>query len=122
MKITELFTVEAHDKGAEMEIVNPNTGKPSGVFLTLAGMDSKAYADAEKSERNAEIKRSRWEPRSAEEDDDAKIARIVACTIGWRGTDEPFSREAVENLYRNSPPVMRQAFIFIHGPENFRRD
>lgn len=42
MKISELYTSEAHDSGAEFE-VKDDLGNPTGLFIKVVGVDSALF-------------------------------------------------------------------------------
>lgn len=41
--LASLDTQAACEQGAELELLHPATGQPLGVYLTLAGVDSRTH-------------------------------------------------------------------------------
>lgn len=119
--LKDLYTVDAHEEGAELEIKDPRTGEPHGLVLTLVGSDSDTYrqAQADLVKRRMDNKK---EELSALELRDEAVEMLVSCTKGWAGVDDDFNKAAVRELYRKSPPVYDQADAFIHKRDNFYRD
>lgn len=117
MNIENLFTVDRHEAGAEMQVKDEN-GKLLDLFITLVGVDSKAWRIAE-----IEMKRqllAGFDPVEATADAMGK------CTIGWRGfqsegDDLEFSRESVTNLYLSAPYIGKQADKFLSDRANFMK-
>lgn len=115
MKFDELLTAPAHEQGAEMEIMHPVTGKGTGVFLLIRGVDSKTFRDA-----SLEFNRKRME--KANEDKDIALDLTVAITAGWRGIDDvEFSADAVRKLYTDSPAIRAQVDAFFTVRRNFMK-
>lgn len=115
MDIDQLYTVDAHEAGAEMQ-VKDQAGKLLDMWITIAGLDSKAYRAAE-SEMQKEI-------RDGKDVEAAKVDAVTKISIGWRGfTSEgaeiPFSKEAIEKLYANAPYILQQADRFLANRVNF---
>lgn len=126
LDLNDLYTVEAHEAGAEMEILHPKDGSRTGIFLSLLGADSRKYrkADAESQKR---LMNAKEEDVTAEFVESERIEKMVAITTGWRGAqrqdeDIPFTADAVRELYRESPPVLEQAYRFILNRANYYRD
>lgn len=123
MNIDQLVTVEKHEVGAELHLVDPVTGEKEDALFRVKGTDSKAWRDALKEQRRK---------YANQEDMDffdheylyPMVARII---IGWEGLakgDEPweFSEENAMFLCENSPMVVNQIFSFIVNRENFTGD
>lgn len=115
MNIDELYTVEHHEKGAEMQVRNED-GKKLDMFITLAGIDSKLWRNAFNSHKKELI--------DGNEDADAKLYAEV--TLGWRGfmskdKELEFSKKKAEQLYVNAPYIMGQVDKFIADRGNFTK-
>lgn len=116
MDITSLYTVEAHETGAEMQVKDVE-GKPCELFLTVAGLDSKLW------------KKSYLEGRKAHVDDesiDADARSLSGITLGWKGFTKdgeplPFDRKQVEALYENAPYIKAQVYEFMTSRVNFTK-
>ena len=76
MNIEDLYTVDAHEAGSEMQ-VKDQFGKPLKLWIKIVGMDSKTYRNAE-----AEMQREIREGKDVEE---AKVDAITKISIDWRG-------------------------------------
>ena len=46
---------------------------------------------------------------------------LVACTIGWRGTDEKFTKKLCRELYEKAPFVKEQIDSFMVDRSNFTK-
>ena len=119
--VSSLFTVPAHEAGADLEIIDPRTGKPHGLVLTLVGVDSDTYraADAKLFEARVAAQKKQMTPNETYNE---LAERLAHCTKGWSGVEEEFSHKAAFELYRNSPPVFEQASAFVLDKANFYRD
>ena len=122
MDIEDLYTLDDHEGGAEMQVVNPLTGRKLECFIILKGRDSRTYRDAKMQGERSAIKQMAdgGEINSAEVVADT-LAKI---TIGWRGftsrgKDLPFSQAAVKQLYLSSPNIADQADTFMASRVNF---
>lgn len=124
MELDTLLTTEAHNEGAEMRVRGPD-GVETDFYITLAGMDSEAW-------RNAEVvkRRKQLESVKADQEDKDAIAykilvdQVVSATIGWKGLSSngeevEFSKEQAEQVYIGAPYVLDQAFLFIGDRVNF---
>lgn len=89
MALKDLCTEELADKGIDIEIFHPATGKSLGIVVTMLGSDSAEYDKADKKIRNRLIiegKRKRdfsvgLDPDSQES---AVIEKMTACFLGWK--------------------------------------
>ena len=119
MNIDELYTLERHDAGEEMQ-VKTEQGEPLEVWLTLVGIDSKIYRNITNELQSSILK-------NLDADKELLKAQSMAkCTIGWRGMLEngkeiEFDRERVEQLYLNAPYIYEQANDFIVNRLNFTK-
>jgi len=115
MKFDDLLTAPAHEEGAEMEIIHPVSGQPTGAFLLIRGVDSKTFRDA-----SLEFNRKRLD--KANDDKDIALDLTVAITAGWRGIDGvEFSADAVRKLYTDSPAIRAQVDAFFTVRRNFTK-
>jgi len=119
MDYKDLFTAESHGNGAEMQ-VKDRDGVLLDMFITVAGADSKVFRK-ELRELNRKVISNR--------DADAGDLRAESCaaiSFGWRGfmdgeTDVEFSKELVEQLYKEAPFIMDQVDAFANKNENFTK-
>lgn len=119
MDITELYTKEAHETGAEMQVHN-DKGEPLEMWITLAGMDSSQWRKAFNSNRLKLI--------GGDEDAniDAYVDMYADVSIGWRGfmsegEELKFSKEKIKQLYVNAPYLLNQIDKFITDRGNFTK-
>lgn len=127
MDITELYTAEGCDKGAEIQLINPITGDLTECFIKVSGIDSSAF-------RASEIKGRRKildaKISDMSEDEVTLLQRKIIAetladsTMGWRGfsnkgKDLPFSKKRAIELYLNSPKIGEQVDQFIAKRANF---
>ena len=121
MDIESLYTVEAHEAGAEVQINNPLTGKKTDIYIKVAGMDSKAYRKA----RHAALREAALKVADGEVDEDALASNMLAeATTGWRGVESKgkpiaFSKDKAVDIYLNSPSIRDQVDRFISDRSNF---
>lgn len=122
MDIESLYTVVAHEAGAEVRIRNPLTGKLTDIYIKVVGVDSKVYRKAKhKAMRAAAIAMD----ENGELDDDDLACEILAdATIGWRGMQSkgkslPFSKKRAKDIYLNSPSIRDQVDAFTSKRANF---
>jgi hypothetical protein len=114
MDINTLYTVDAHEEGAEIRIVSPLDGKETDFYVTIQGIDSKAYRNAVRA----------YHRKLIAEEEGGEIDLIVAITKAWRGLSQgkkeiPFSPEAARDLYVNAPSVASQIDTFVADRKNF---
>ena len=115
MKFNDMLTADAHEAGAEMEVMHPATGEATGVFIRVRGIDSKSYRAAA-----TEYNRKSAKAKSDEEKEQAALDLDVAITAGWRGIDDmEFSAEAARRLYTDSPSIRAQVASFFVNRRNF---
>lgn len=123
MNVDELYTLERHEKGAEMQVKNEK-GKPLNVYLTLAGVDSKAYRKS-MTVMYKQFRSVDGTDPSNIDTDAIKANAFSEITIGWSGfvgddnKELEFSKEGVTALYLNAPYIMKQVDSFIDERENF---
>lgn len=116
MDIENLFTVEAHESGAEMQVKDEN-GNDLDMFITVAGLDSKVFRAA-----LVAVKRKFIEENAA----DADAETLAEATLGWRGfmsdgKELEFSKEKIKDLYINAPYIKTQVNFFIGNRANFTK-
>lgn len=112
---------------AEVAVLHPLTGAPTGAYLTLIGPEHPHRRELEF--RQARRVRSRLIGEKAEPDDENAartdwIDQLAACTLGWRGIREngqdiPFSAEAARDLYDRLGWLREQAGRALNKRELF---
>ena len=123
MDINQLLTVDAHEAGAECQILSPVDRKPTDVYIKIMGADSRAWRDAKK-KQTAKIIEQRAAGKTEIDYDAMDVDAIVAITIDWRGITqdgEPFecNTKNKKQLYKNSPFIVEQLLNFLGKGENF---
>ena len=126
MNFDDLLTQEAHEDGAEMNVLNPRDGEATDFFITIMGADSRAFQRAQKKLRNEAVAILSAGKKISEDDElNQDIDHMVAVTIGWRGLedekgkDQAFTRESAKELYQKSPSVRYQVERFVSDRRNF---
>ncbi|SNS00360.1 hypothetical protein SAMN04488503_2290 [Humidesulfovibrio mexicanus] len=127
LDLSALDTKTMADQGVEMEILTVDSGKPTGVFLTLAGYDSDIYRNQERATLNRRLAKKVRKTPTAEDFDDDSMVTLVRCTLGWRnvevgGKPLEFTPANVRMVYEQYPEIKRQANAFILDGANFLRD
>ncbi len=125
MDFNKLCTAEAHDKGAELTIIDPIDFTETDFVITLQGRDSKSFRFKNKSNMSKALNRlQKGETPTDEELDELDVDTLVECTTCWRGLfngdDEiEFTKEQAKQLYLAAPSVREQAERFVKDRENF---
>jgi len=109
MKISKLYTTDLHDAGSEVEVLD-DQGAKTGLFITVVGVDSTVFRAQAKKQQRAYIESL----RGKKDFDDEAFATdsLVAATIGWRGTDEKFTKKLCKELYTQAPYIKDQIDLF----------
>jgi len=116
MKISELYTTDLHDAGSEIEILD-DQGEKTGLFITVAGMDSSVFRGAAKKQQKAYMESIRNNKDFDEES--MMIDSLVASTLSWKGTDEQFTKKLCKELYTKAPYIREQIDTFMADRSNF---
>ena len=119
MDIKDLYSAANHEKGAEVEILHPDTDEPTGFFVTVMGRDSKIY-------RQKRLKRDRASATEKPSNKDDFSIVIDSC-VAWRGfqdkgKDIPFDLKVLETLLDESPAIAMQLALFSAKRENFTKN
>jgi hypothetical protein len=114
MDINTLYTVDAHEEGAEIRIISPLDGKETDFYITLQGVDSKAYRKAVRA----------YHKKLIAEEEGGEIDLLIAITKGWRGLSDgnkeiEFSALRAKAVYENAPNVATQVDRFVSDRTNF---
>tara|TARA_E500000318_G_C3451743_1_gene169043 strand:+ start:217 stop:588 length:372 start_codon:yes stop_codon:yes gene_type:complete len=118
MNISDLYTTDLHADGAECEILD-GEGNQTGLFITVMGVDSPVFRAEAKKQQKAYIEAIRNEKDF--DDEKMSIDGLVAATVGWRGTDEEFSKKLCKELYSKAPYVKEQIDRFMADRANFTK-
>ena len=114
MDINTLYTVDAHEEGAEIRIVSPLDGKETDFYISVQGIDSRAYRTAVKA----------YHRKLLSEEEGGEIDLLIAITKGWRGLSDnkkevKFSASVARAVYENAPDVAVQVDRFVSKRTNF---
>jgi hypothetical protein len=129
MDLATLNSVEACDNGATYEVVHPSTGEPLGIKITLAGIDSKIYRDAQRKLTNKRLKQT-FDKRvvnktpTSEEFEAETVDILAKCTLNWEnviweGKELPCNYENAKIIYLNLLWLRDQIDAFINDRANF---
>lgn len=134
MEFNKLATAKHHDNGAECNILDPVSDKPTDFFIKICGADSKVWRKQKKIQTRKLLS---VRSQSTDEDFDYEeagidfeamdIEALVIATIDWRGLvdngkEVKFSKEIAHELFDNSPSIVRQLIEFLGNGENFTSD
>lgn len=114
MDLKQLYTVDAHDEGIEICIKSPLDGKDTDFYITVMGVDSKAYRDAVKG----------YHRKLLNKEEGGDIDLLVAVTKSWKGLQDKgkevkFTPEIAADLYRQSPNIAYQIDNVVADRKNF---
>jgi hypothetical protein len=118
MKVSELYTTDLHDAGSEVKILD-DLGRETGLFIKVMGMDSSTFRAEAKKQQKAYVESIRSNKDFDEES--MTIDSLVASTIGWRGTDEKFTKKLCKELYTKAPYIRDQIDTFMADRANFTK-
>lgn len=120
MKITDLYTTDIHDEGSEVRILDGD-GNETPLYIKVAGMDSIVFRAQAKAQQKAYIEALRQNKDKDFDDEEMIVNGLVECTLGWRGTDQKFSKKLCKELYKKAPFVKDQVDRFIGDRANFTK-
>jgi hypothetical protein len=129
MDIKSLYTVEAHESGAEMR-VKDQYGKLTDMYITVSGVDSLAWRaeklsmEKEALKKYGEFEESLDSKKIAEESDKLTSKGLANITLSWRGfvsdgEDFEFTKERAAELYTCAPYIRKQLDDFFSNRVNF---
>lgn len=121
-ELSKLYTAQAHEEGAEVQLRDPVTREPIDAWILVRGVDSKSFRETQRKMKRSIIEAVREKRDLAEDEFDL----LVECSIGWRGFEDngkpvKFTKEAVRTLYENSPAIAQQIDSFILDRRNFTK-
>lgn len=115
------------EEGVEMELKALKTGRGSGAYIKLLGMDSERFmsiVDERAREITERASRSITTDYTPTERMERTADLCARCTIGWRGlakggVDITHSVQAARQLYLDYPAIRDQVNEFIGERSNF---
>lgn len=116
-----------HDRGREFELLDPVTGKPTGITLRIAGPDSATQARARLQMVDELAAGADDEGRvNAAAREKARLNTLARCVLGWDikedGEPVPFNHANVVRLLRAALWVQAQVDAFASDRAAFRGD
>jgi kynurenine formamidase len=121
MKISKFNTVEACEKGAWLTIQDFDE-MDTDIEIKVIGVDSKVF----KKQVNKLARQNEGKKVSDADKLEAETIRtLVAITTDWKNVEDdedkavPFSKEAVEIVYTESPYICAQIIKFASDRTNF---
>lgn len=125
MDLKEFETKRLSNEGVEIELKSLKTGKGTGAFIKVHGMDSDAF-DAAKLESARELTEfvEAGNTVTPEFRSGMTSRMLAACTISWRGIDVngsefPFTPANAVHLYTEYPSIREQINLAIGDRGNF---
>tara|TARA_R110000737_G_scaffold245703_1_gene256268 strand:- start:397 stop:750 length:354 start_codon:yes stop_codon:yes gene_type:complete len=114
MDLKQLYTADAHNEGIEICIKSPLDGKETDFYVTVMGVDSKAYREAVRA----------YHRKLLNKEEGGDIDLLVSVTKSWRGLqdqgkDVKFSPKVAAKLYNQSPNVASQLDAAVADRKNF---
>lgn len=136
INLSAFDTIAACNKGNEIELIDPSTNSPSGMFITLIGSDSDEFREYTRTKTNQRLKRDAMaqkrgketEIRTVESIESENIELLVLCTKGWRGIKDandqeyPFTVQNAIALYKKYPKIYDQVNESVGNVELFLKN
>lgn len=123
MEFNSLMTRPHHEKGAEMQLIDPNTGEQTDVYFTVLGCEADSVIDVLKEEETARLRAMFGKDSEFDQKQwDIKVALVMV--TGWRGITENgkdvnFSEAKARKLFEQTPAIRKQVRNFAGKPQNF---
>jgi hypothetical protein len=118
MNLSDISTfAEDQDKGRWLDLLDPIEGKPTGIRLLIAGLDSSVQARArlKLSDEIADMVDDEGRV-SAENRETARLRNLARCVLGWEASEDgnpvPFGFDAVLRLIKAGRWVQEQVDDF----------
>uniref|UniRef100_A4WS90 Uncharacterized protein n=1 Tax=Cereibacter sphaeroides (strain ATCC 17025 / ATH 2.4.3) TaxID=349102 RepID=A4WS90_CERS5 len=121
-----LADAEDQERGAWFDLVDPVSGKPTGIRFRVAGPDSLTQAKARLRMADELAELADADGRvSAEAREKVRINTLARCVLGWEITEEgesvPFSHANVVRVLRAAAWVQAQVDAFASDRRAHRR-
>lgn len=125
-KLSQFDTRTKSDSGVEFELCLLKDGSGSGAFITVQGLDSKAYRDYLDERAQLQLEAEASGKKQVEMTANERGAELAAMlTVKWRGlenddgSDKVFSKKEAQSLYIEYPLIKEQVEKKIVNRENF---
>lgn len=109
----------------QLAIKDPDTGASTPMVITLAGPEhperKRRLWQRQRRLRQQVSKTGKMPVQDPEEDDADDLDEVVACTLGWVGSPEPYSPAAARKLYADLPWLRHQVRAALDERELFIR-
>lgn len=116
--------IEAQERGAECEIIDPVSGEPTGIVFIVVGPDSNVQRRARLTLQD-ELSAYRGRPIPADDQEKLVVEQLARCVVGWRiqedSQDVPFSFTAVVKLLTKYRFIREQVDAFAGSRVGFAR-
>jgi thymidine kinase len=127
ISLASLNVVKASDDAQKLDILDEESGKATGIVLSVIGSNSdkitKLVAKAVNGRRQAEelAKKKGKDVQPSKVEDDIEFAQELAAAriVGWEGIDEPFSPENALQLVTINPQIREQVMVFSDNASNY---
>lgn len=127
--LADFDTVAFCNDGADLEVVNPYTGKAVGITIRLLGPDSDLVQRLRRERQEqtyAAVRRPGGKPMDPEAVEKANLEFLSRITLGWsgfaeNGTPVVFSQDEAYRIYRRYPFIREQVERFIGDRAHFRK-
>jgi hypothetical protein len=130
LSLNDLDVTKACDVEHEFEVVDDNTGKGTGFFITVIGGHAQRVLDYTKKALNerrvAEVMAQKRDPRGknpkpipVEEDIEFSTELVALRITNWRGISDQFSHENAVKLCTINPPIKEQILAVSEDLKNF---
>lgn len=128
--IKDLDVAKACETSFEFEVKDDETGKGTGIFISVIGGHAQVIADhiAKKlnERRTAEAMAVKRDPRGkqthvvpVEDDIEYNIEQIALRVTAWRGISDPYSQETAILLCKKNPSIKDQILATSENLKNF---
>jgi hypothetical protein len=128
--LDDLNVTKSCDTPFEFEVTDDQTGKGTGIFLSVIGGHAQRILDfiqtTMNERRTADAMAEKRDPRGKQihivpiEDDIAYSTALVAMrVVGWRGIKDPYTPEGAVKLCTINPPIKEQILAKSENLANF---
>lgn len=119
MDIDELFTLEDHESGSELQLID-KSGNLIDAYVTVKGVDSKSFR------LELAAGKRKFALNGSVDTDEIRSEALANITVNWRGLTSKgkeleFNVKKCRQLYYNAPYLMDLIDSFIAKRENFTK-
>ena len=128
--INDLDVAKSCETPFEFEVKDEETGKGTGIFLSVIGSHAQAITDFTtqwaNERRVADAMAEKRDPRGkkpnvhkVEDDIEFSTELIAMRVVAWRGIKEPYSHEGAVKLCKINPPIKEQILGVSDNLKNY---